>query len=612
MKYILVTGGVISGIGKGIIASSVGTILKACGLRVTAIKIDPYINIDAGTFSPYEHGEVFVLDDGGEVDLDLGNYERFLDINLYRDNNITTGKVYQQVITKERRGDYLGKTVQVVPHITDAVQEWVMSQAKVPVDARGEEPQVCVIELGGTIGDIEGMPFVEAFRQFQFRVQRENFANIHVSLVPQPGATGEQKTKPTQNSVRELRGLGLSPDLVVCRCESPLSLSVKEKVAMFCHVGPEQVMCVHDVSCVYRVPLLLESQGVVQYFRQRLNLPIPLTQPPRRLSKWREMANRSDRMLKSVAITLVGKYVRLSDSYASVVKALEHAALAMNHRLQLSYVDSADLEAGVQSTDPVKYHEAWQKLCSADGVLVPGGFGIRGTEGKISAVSWARKNNKPFLGVCLGMQLAVIEFARHQLGWTDANSTEFDPDTKHPVVVDMPEHNPGDMGGTMRLGKRTTIFKTSNSVLRQLYGNKDSVDERHRHRYEVNPVLVPEFESRGLRFVGQDADGVRMEVLELDDHPFFVGVQFHPEFTSRPMSPSPVYLGLLLSAAGKLQSFLQRGCRLSPRDDYSDVSDDGDSDSELAALGGATAPSNGLPGNGLRGNGLPGNGLGEV
>ncbi|XP_075915399.1 CTP synthase 1-like isoform X4 [Petromyzon marinus] len=312
MKYILVTGGVISGIGKGIIASSVGTILKACGLRVTAIKIDPYINIDAGTFSPYEHGEVFVLDDGGEVDLDLGNYERFLDINLYRDNNITTGKVYQQVITKERRGDYLGKTVQVVPHITDAVQEWVMSQAKVPVDARGEEPQVCVIELGGTIGDIEGMPFVEAFRQFQFRVQRENFANIHVSLVPQPGATGEQKTKPTQNSVRELRGLGLSPDLVVCRCESPLSLSVKEKVAMFCHVGPEQVMCVHDVSCVYRVPLLLESQGVVQYFRQRLNLPIPLTQPPRRLSKWREMANRSDRMLKSVAITLVGKYVRLS------------------------------------------------------------------------------------------------------------------------------------------------------------------------------------------------------------------------------------------------------------------------------------------------------------
>lgn len=291
MKYILVTGGVISGIGKGIIASSIGTILKSSGLRVTSIKIDPYINIDAGTFSPYEHGEVFVLDDGGEVDLDLGNYERFLDIRLTKDNNLTTGKIYQYVINKERKGDYLGKTVQVVPHITDAIQEWVMRQARIPVDEDGVEPQVCVIELGGTVGDIESMPFIEAFRQFQFKARRENFCNIHVSLVPQPSSTGEQKTKPTQNSVRELRGLGLSPDLIVCRCSTPLDTSVKEKISMFCHVEPEQVICVHDVSSIYRVPLLLEEQGVVDYFRRRLDLPIG-RQPRRMLMKWKEMADR--------------------------------------------------------------------------------------------------------------------------------------------------------------------------------------------------------------------------------------------------------------------------------------------------------------------------------
>uniref|UniRef100_A0AAR2KX22 CTP synthase n=1 Tax=Pygocentrus nattereri TaxID=42514 RepID=A0AAR2KX22_PYGNA len=539
MKYILVTGGVISGIGKGIIASSVGTILKSCGLHVTAIKIDPYINIDAGTFSPYEHGEVFVLDDGGEVDLDLGNYERFLDIRLTKDNNLTTGKIYQSVINKERRGDYLGKTVQVVPHITDAIQEWVMKQAKVPVDDDGMEPQVCVIELGGTVGDIESMPFIEAFRQFQFTVKRENFCNIHVSLVPQPSATGEQKTKPTQNSVRELRGLGLSPDLIMCRCTTPLENSVKEKISMFCHVEPEQVICVHDVSSIYRVPLLLEDQGVVNYFCRRLDLPIE-SRPRKMLTKWKEMSDRY-RLLEQCSIALVGKYTKFSDSYASVIKALEHSALAISHKLEVKYIDSADLEPSTLQEEPVKYHEAWQKLCSADGILVPGGFGVRGTEGKIQAISWARKQKK----------------IPDQTSWR-----LFQPDSP---VIDMPEHNPGQMGGTMRLGKRRTIFKTKSSILRKLYGDTDYVEERHRHRFEVNPELKQHFEDKGLHFVGQDVEGERMEVIELEDHPYFVGVQYHPEFTSRPIKPSPPYFGLLLAAAGKLHSYLQRGCRLSPR-----------------------------------------------
>uniref|UniRef100_A0A8C6WNK2 CTP synthase n=1 Tax=Neogobius melanostomus TaxID=47308 RepID=A0A8C6WNK2_9GOBI len=543
MKYILVTGGVISGIGKGIIASSVGTLLKSCGLHVTSIKIDPYINIDAGTFSPYEHGEVFVLDDGGEVDLDLGNYERFLDIRLTKDNNLTTGKIYLSVINKERRGDYLGKTVQVVPHITDAIQECVVRQAKVSVDDDGVEPQVCVIELGGTVGDIESMPFIEAFRQFQFKVKRENFCNIHVSLVPQPNATGEQKTKPTQNSVRELRGLGLSPDLV-CRVTALLAHS---------HNPFSIVICVQDVSSVYRVPLLLEEQGVVSYFCERLYLPVEM--PPRKmLSKWKEMADRSDRLLERVCIALVGKYTKLADSYTSVIKALEHSALAINHKLEVTYIDSADLEPATQEEEPVKYHEAWQRLCSRR--VGTWGFGVRGTEGKMLATNWARKQNKPFLG---------MESHTPSLYLFYANSTEFNPETKHPVVIDMPEHNSGQMGGTMRLGKRRTIFTSANSVMRKLYGNVEFVDERHRHRFEVNRELKHHFEKKGFQFVGQDVKGERMEVIELDDHCYFVGVQYHPEFTSRPIKPSPPYFGLLLAAAGKLPGYLAKGCRLSPR-----------------------------------------------
>lgn len=581
MKYILVSGGVISGIGKGVIASSIGMLLKACGMRVTSIKIDPYLNIDAGTFSPYEHGEVFVLDDGGEVDLDLGNYERFLDIKLHRDNNITTGKIYQHVIQKERKGDYLGKTVQVVPHITNAIQEWVERVAKIPVDGDDQEPEVCIIELGGTIGDIEGMPFVEAFRQFQFRV-KQDFLSIHVSLIPQPKATGEQKTKPTQASIRELRSLGLSPDLIMCRSHNPLEEGIKEKISMFCHVPPEQVLCVHDCTSVYRVPLLLESQNVIPYFQQRLNLQLR-TRPKSVLSKWRELAHRFEAPSKQVNIVLVGKYTKLEDAYISVTKALNHAALHCRHKLNLKYIEADDLEEEINKTDPVRYHEAWQKLCSADGVLVPGGFGNRGIEGKVAAARWARINKKPYLGVCLGLQVAVIEFARNVLGWSDAHSEEFDPKSKHHVVIEMPEHNTGQMGGTMRLGLRKTLFKVDDCTMKTLYEKAEFVEERHRHRYEVNPSCVAELEKNGMRFVGHSEDGQRMEIMELADHPYFVAVQYHPEYISRPMKPSAPYLGLILQSIGRLNHYIARGCRMSPRSSLSD-NESSDTEEEMVFL----------------------------
>lgn len=580
MKYILVTGGVISGIGKGVISSSIGAMLKACGLRVTSIKIDPYLNIDAGTFSPYEHGEVFVLDDGGEVDLDLGNYERFLDVDLHRDNNITTGKIYQNVIEKERTGDYLGKTVQVVPHITDAIQDWVERVAAQPVDKSGCTPDVCLIELGGVTGDIEGMPYVEAFRQFQFKIGHSNICIVHVSLIPQTGS-GELKTKPTQMSVRELRGLGLAPDLIMCRGKTILDEEIKQKISMFCMVDSKQVISVPDENSVYKVPLLLQKQGLVEYFTEKLGLNLIESSSPRRniLAKWRELADRDSSQFDKVAIALVGKYIKLEDAYISVVKALKHAALTCKRKLVVMYVDAENLEEQMRDTDPVKYHEAWHLLCSCNGVLVPGGFGSRGTEGKIRAAEWARKTSKPFLGICLGLQVAVIEFARHVLDWKDANSTEIDPDTQHPVVIDMPEHNPGQMGGTMRLGKRKTIFKNVESVIKQLYRNKDCIEERHRHRYEVNPSFVEQFEERGLKFVGTDVDGQRMEIIELQEHPYFVAVQFHPEFLSRPLKPSAPYLGLILASTGKLTSYIARGYRLSPRSSLTE--DSSSSDEEL-------------------------------
>lgn len=564
MKYFVVSGGVISGIGKGVIASSVGVLLKSCGLHVTSIKIDPYLNIDAGTFSPYEHGEVFVLDDGGEVDLDLGNYERFLDIKLHRDNNITTGKIYKDVIEKERKGDYLGRTVQVVPHITDAIQDWIERVANVPVESDKSVPDVCVIELGGTVGDIESMPFIEALRQFQFRVGKENFCQLHVSLLPTTG--GEQKTKPTQHSIRELRGLGLSPDIIVCRSESPVDISTRQKVASFCHVNPEQVLAVHNLSSIYRVPLLLASQGLINYFHSKLNIPLPSGESAL-LTKWHSLAERYDRLYEQVKICIVGKYTGLTDSYLSVIKSLQHASLAANRKLTIEWVEAEHLESHSNDDHPVKYHEAWQKLCSAHGILVPGGFGERGIEGKIAAAKWAREHNIPYLGICLGLQIAAIEFARNVLGIKDANSTEFVPNSPNPIVVYMPEISTTHMGGTMRLGLRRTEFKDPNCLTKKLYNivnpqnGKDAmfVEERHRHRYEINTKYVQALESKGMKFVGHDVEGERMEILEIPDKKFFVAVQYHPEYLTRPLHPTPLFLGFILASCGLLQDFLSKG-----------------------------------------------------
>ncbi|KAI8343227.1 CTP synthase [Chlamydoabsidia padenii] len=558
-KYIIVSGGVISGIGKGVIASSTGTLLKSLGLRVTAIKIDPYLNIDAGLMSPLDHGEVFVLSDGGEVDLDLGNYERFLDVELSRINNITTGKIYSEVIEKERKGDYLGKTVQVVPHITDAIQNWVERVAAMPVDDSGEQPDVCIIELGGTVGDIESAPFVEAMRQFQFRVGHDNFCLIHVSLVPVVGSVGEQKTKPTQMSIRDLRGAGLSPDLIACRSSKPLDDSVASKISMFCHVAPEQVLAVHDVASVYHVPLLMREHGVIDFFNRRLNLDALHIPQARRLAgeeiwtKWTDLAASQERLFETSTIAVVGKYTTLHDSYISVVKALEHASLAVKRKLQIKWIEATDLEPEASKSDPIKFHESWQNLCSADGILVPGGFGNRGIEGMVLAAKWARENKVPYLGICLGMQIAVIEFARNVCNISNANSAEFFPDCENPAIVYMPEISKTHMGGTMRLGVRPTLFQpgSENSRVRKLYDNKESIDnERYRHRYEVNPEMVEQMESKGLQFVAKDDTGNRMEIVELDDHPYFVGCQFHPEYLTRPLKPCPTFLGLLRATVG--------------------------------------------------------------
>ncbi|ODN84016.1 CTP synthase, variant 1 [Cryptococcus amylolentus CBS 6039] len=531
--------------------------LKTAGLKVTSIKIDPYMNIDAGTMAPTEHGEVYVLNDGGETDLDLGNYERYLDVSLNKDNNITTGKVYQHVIDRERKGDYLGKTVQIVPHLTNAIQDWVERVSKVPVDETGDEPDVCIIELGGTVGDIESMPFVEAMRQFQFRVGHENFALIYVSLIPVVG--GEQKTKPTQAGVRDLRGLGLLPDLIACRCTEPLLTATMEKVSMFCHVSPRQVLGVHNVSSTYHVPLLLQDQGMLKYFWERLALstveiPTALKAKGEEIaSRWESLTSGVDKTFESVEIVLVGKYTTLEDSYMSVVKSLEHAAMRCGRHLELLWVDSSDLEPAAQSENPVKFHNAWKAVCSAKGIIVPGGFGLRGTEGMIAAAKWAREQNVPYLGICLGFQVAVIEWARNVCGLKDANSSELVPDGPHSVICFMPEISKTHMGGTMRLGLRPTVFEpnTENTKLRKLYGSKDVAWERHRHRYEVEPKYVEQLEAPGnMRFIGKDERGERMQMLELAEHPYFVGLQAHPEFCSRPLNPSPPFLGLVAAACG--------------------------------------------------------------
>ena len=549
MRYVVVTGGVLSGLGKGVTASSMGVLLKSAGLRVTSVKIDPYLNVDAGTMSPFEHGEVFVLDDGGEVDLDLGNYERFLDVALTRDNNITTGKVYAAVVERERRGDYLGKTVQVIPHITNEIQEWIERVAHVSSDGDNGAPDVCVIELGGTVGDIESAPFVEALRQFQFRVGRENICFVHVSLVPVMGPVGEQKTKPTQHTVKELRGLGIIPDILVCRSAKPLQDDTRAKLAAFCHVSEDAVVSAHDVSNIYRVPMMLEEQGVSGVLSGLFGFELPSERPL--LDDWKAMADRVDNPAEEVHIATVGKYTGLSDSYLSVIKALQHSSYAVGRKLVIDWIESADLDDQTASADPEAHAAAWELLKGADGVLVPGGFGIRGIEGKIKAAEYARENNVPYLGVCLGLQVATIEFCRNVLGMEGANSTEFDEDTPHPAVVFMPEISKTHMGGTMRLGTKPTPFLVDDCKMRRLYGGADHVDERHRHRYEVNPDFIEQIEEAGLKYVGKDETGQRCEIMELDGHPYFVGTQYHPEFKSRPGRPSPPFLGLLMAACGQ-------------------------------------------------------------
>ena len=550
MKYVVVTGGVLSGLGKGVTASSIGVLLKSAGLRVTAVKIDPYLNCDAGTMSPFEHGEVFVLDDGGEVDLDLGNYERFLDVCLTKENNITTGKVYDNVIQKERKGDYLGKTVQVIPHITNEIQDWIERVAHTPSDGNGKEPDACVIELGGTVGDIESAPFIEALRQFQFRVGQENVCFVHVSLIPVMGPVGEQKTKPTQHTVKDLRGLGINPHMLVCRSKSPLVEETREKISAFCHVPPEAVVSAHDVSNIYQVPIMLDTQGVTRMLSERFGFDLPTKRVV--LEDWKKMADHVDSLdqAEEVHIAVAGKYTDLADSYLSVIKALQHASFKVNRSLVIDWIESSDLDDEAKESDPESHEAAWSLLEAADGILVPGGFGIRGIEGKIKAAEFARLNDVPYLGVCLGLQVATIEFCRNVLGLEGANSTEFEKDTSNPAIVFMPEISKTHMGGTMRLGTKPTPFLVEDCKIRRLYGGADYVDERHRHRYEVNPELIDEIEKQGLVYVGKDETGERCEIMELEGHPYYVGTQYHPEFKSRPDRPSPPFLGLLMAASG--------------------------------------------------------------
>jgi CTP synthase len=552
MKYIVVTGGVISGVGKGIFASSTGVLLKAMGQRVTAIKIDPYLNIDAGTLSPYDHGEVYTLDDGGEVDLDLGNYERFLDVTLSRAHNITTGKVYQKVIEKERKGYYLGKTVQVVPHLTDAIQDWIEEVARAPVDGSSDLPQVCIVEVGGTVGDIESAPFVEALRQFQFRVGTENFMLAHVSLVPQIGS-GEQKSKPTQSSVRDLRGLGLSPDIITCRSQRELEDEVKAKISMFCHVQPSHVLAVHDCHSTYHVPLLLAKHGLDKIIAQRLGLPDTDLMQSEYWRQWTCLTRSIDMRQGTLRIALVGKYTQLRDSYLSIARSIDHASIRLGVGLDIMWIEATDLEDGMK--DHKLYEDGWQAVHSAHAIIIPGGFGGRGAQGKIEVCRFARQNKRPMLGLCLGFQLAVIEYSRNVAKMDGANSTEIDPNTKYPVIIQMPELSKTQLGGTMRLGLRTTIFEDLESKSFSLYSEAGQCDkqshkihERHRHRFEVNPEFVVRLEDAGLKFVGRDDTGKRMEILEISDHPFYIGTQFHPEFRSRAVRPSPLFMGLLRAA----------------------------------------------------------------
>lgn len=527
VKYVFVTGGVVSGLGKGITAASLGRLLKARGYQVTMQKFDPYINVDPGTMNPIQHGEVFVTDDGTETDLDLGHYERFIDESLDKNSNVTTGKIYWSVLQKERRGDYGGGTVQVIPHITNEIKSRFY-QAKSPEDNR-----IAIIEVGGTAGDIESQPFLEAIRQFQHDVGHENAILIHVTLIPYLKASGEQKTKPTQQSVKELQAMGIWPDVLVCRSEYPVPQELKEKIALFCNVPVNHVLQNLDVEYLYEAPLAMEKEQLAQVVCESLKLPCP--EPD--LSDWKEMVNDLRNPQTEVEIAMVGKYIQLHDAYLSVVEALKHGGIASRANVKIRWVDSEE----------VNEENVAQVLEGVDGILVPGGFGTRGTEGKITAIQYARENKIPFLGICLGMQMAIVEYARHVLGYQDANSIELDPETTHPVIALMPEQNGViNLGGTLRLGAYPCVLKDG-TVARELYGKKE-ISERHRHRYEVNNEYREELEKHGMVLSGISPDGRIVEMLELSDHPFFVGTQGHPELKSRPNRAHPLFRGLIHAA----------------------------------------------------------------
>jgi len=526
-KYIFVTGGVVSSLGKGITAASLGRLLKNRGLKVTIQKFDPYINVDPGTMSPYQHGEVFVTDDGAETDLDLGHYERFIDINLSKNNNITTGKVYWSVISKERRGDYLGGTVQVIPHITNEIKERVFRSAK---DTNAD---VVITEIGGTVGDIESLPFLEAIRQIKSDVGRENVMYVHVTLIPYLGKAGEMKTKPTQHSVKELRSIGITPNIIVCRTQASLSLDLKRKIALFCDTDPDAVIECRDADTLYDVPLMLQEEGLDDLVVKHFGFDVPAAD----MTEWCSLVDKVKNLQHTTRIALVGKYVALRDAYISVAEALYHAGYAADSNIEIDWVQAEDVTA----------ENVEELLGQADGILVPGGFGDRGVEGKIIATQYARENKKPFLGICLGMQVACIEYARNVLGYQDANSSEINELTQYPVIDLLPEQKDiEDLGGTLRLGLYPCKLESGTKAY-NAYGDS-LVYERHRHRYEFNNEYRDAMVKAGFRFSGTSPDGRLVEVIEVADHPWFVASQFHPEFTSRPNRPQPLFRDFVKAA----------------------------------------------------------------
>ena len=524
-KHIFVTGGVASSLGKGLTASSLGRLLKLRGLRVTMQKLDPYINVDPGTMNPFEHGEVFVTDDGGETDLDLGHYERFIDENLTRNSNATTGSIYQAVLAAERRGDYLGKTVQVIPHITDEIKRRIRRMASEDVD-------VVITEVGGTVGDIEILPFLEAIRQYRKEAGRDNVCYIHVTLVPFIGPSGEQKTKPTQHSVTELRSRGMQPDIIVCRSEEPLSASLKRKVSNLCDVDERAVVNAADVRNIYELPLVLHDEGLDTVVCETLRIDAQVD-----LSSWERVVTMVENATKPVRIGLIGKYIELHDAYLSVVESIKHAGFHHGAHVEIDWIQAEEVEGLL----------AAGRLAELDGMVIPGGFGVRGVEGKIAAAEYARVNNVPCLGLCLGMQVMTIEFARHVLGMSDAHSTEFDPSSQHPVIDIMnDQRDVTDKGGTMRLGAYYAVLQPGTKVAKA-YG-EPVVSERHRHRYEFNSQYRNRFEAAGFLCSGTSPDKRLVEFIELTDHPFWVGTQAHPEFKSRPDRPHPLFRDMMAAS----------------------------------------------------------------